>query len=194
MHWCATSTKTLNAAIAGEKATIETLTDQIAGEEKHIAKLEKEIAGLEKQIKELDQASEEAKAQRKEGRALYEKTESDFKATIKAIADAIKGLKESGGTFLAQRVATPQLRRALALAELSGAKEEQRSALAFLLQKPEQLAEGDRAKHVKNYNFKSGNIIELLKELQRKFEDELIETNTGNDNAENAYQLEKQAR
>merc|ERR1719183_774028 len=194
MHWCATSTKTLNAAIAGEKESIETLTEQIAGEEKHVAKLGKEIAALEKQIKELDQAAEEAKAQRKDGRDLYEKTESDFKGTIKAIGGAIKGLKESDGTFLAQKAATPQLHRALALAELVGVNDEQRSALASLLQKPEQLAAGDRAKHVKAYNFKSRNIIELLKELQRKFEDDLLVSTKAETNAENAYALEKQAR
>jgi len=194
MHWCATSTKTLDSAIADEKDTIETLTDQIAGEEKMVAKLEKQIATLEEQIKEMDQAAEDAKALRKEGADLYAKTESDFKGTIKAIADAIKGLKESDGTFLAQKVATPQLRRVLALAELKGVKEEQRSALAFLLQKPEQLAEGDRAKHVKAYNFKSGNIIELLKELQRKFEDDLLASTKAETNALNAYDLEKQAR
>merc|ERR1719183_2727470 len=194
MHWCATSTKTLNAAIAGEKESIETLTEQIAGEEKHVAKLGKEIAALEKQIKELDQAAEEAKAQRKDGRDLYEKTESDFKGTIKAIGGAVKGLKESDGTFLAQKVATPQLKRALALAELTGVKDEQRSALAALLQKPEQLAAGDQAKHVKAYNFKSGNIIELLKELQRKFEDDLLVSTKAETNSENAYALEKQAR
>merc|ERR1712139_571473 len=95
---------------------------------------------------------------------------------------------------LAQRAATPQLKRALALADLTGVKEEQREALAMLLQRPDQLAEGDRAGHVKKYNFKSGNIIELLKELQRKFEDDLLASTKAETNAENAYKLEKQAR
>merc|ERR1711982_202007 len=96
--------------------------------------------------------------------------------------------------FWAQRAATPQLKRALALADLTGVKAEQRDALAMLLQKPDQLAEGDRAAHVKKYNFKSGNVIELLKELQRKFEDDLLASTKAETNAENSYELAKQAR
>jgi len=140
------------------------------------------------------QAGDEALAQREKEHDLFVKTESDFKDTIKAIAGAIKGLEGSDGTFLAQRTATPQLKRALALADLTGVKAEQRDALAMLLQRPDQLAEGDQAAHVKKYNFKSGNVIELLKELQRKFEDDLLASTKAETNTENAYKLEKQAR
>merc|ERR1712176_338029 len=107
---------------------IETLKVQIAGEKKHIAKLEDGIAKLQNQIKELQQADEEAIQQREKGRDVFAQTESDFKATIKSIAGAVKGLEASDGTFLAQRFATPQLNRALALAEMSGVREEQRAA------------------------------------------------------------------
>merc|ERR1719409_503463 len=55
------------------------------------------------------------------------------------------------------------------------------------------MVSGDRAAHVKKYKFKSGNIIELLKQLKAKFEDDLLETNKAETNAENNYQLAKDA-
>merc|ERR1719343_1215461 len=60
--------------------------------------------------------------------------------------------------------------------------------------RPNLKAEGDQARHVKPYNFKSGDVIELLKELKRKFEDELLGATKAETNAENSYAVEKQAR
>lgn len=146
---------------------------------------------------------------------------------------AIKGLKESDGTFLFQRAMEPHLKRVLALAEFfPGVTQEQKSALALLLQnkqkpgqlaegdseihdqeeqkppqraegdgeihveekhRPKQLAEGDREMHVKKYTFKSNNVIELLTELQRKFENDLLAATKEEANAVNAHALAKQA-
>jgi len=61
-------------------------------------------------------------------------------------------------------------------------------------ERPEQLAAGNAAAHVQEYNFKSDNIIELLKGLKLKFEDDLVAGNTAETNSLNAYALETQAR
>merc|ERR1719359_1060658 len=55
-------------------------------------------------------------------------------------------------------------------------------------------AMGDYTKHVKKYSFKSDNVVELLKELQTKFEDDLTEATKAETNALNAYELSKKAR
>merc|ERR1719272_1786670 len=60
--------------------------------------------------------------------------------------------------------------------------------------KPAQLAKGDEKKHVKNYSFKSDNVIELLKGLKLKFEDDYHELTKDETSSANGYSLEKEAR
>merc|ERR1719352_1414691 len=127
--------------------------------------------------------------EREEGKALYETTSADLKATISAVEEAIKVISESRGANLLQL--TPKVRRTLEMAEML-APVESRGDLAALLQAPVMVS-GDAAAHVKKYKFKSGNIIELLKQLKAKFEEDLLETDKAETNAENNYQLAKDA-
>merc|ERR1719178_273429 len=60
--------------------------------------------------------------------------------------------------------------------------------------KPDQLADGDLNTHVKKYSFKSDNVIDLLKELKLKFEDDLTAADAAETNGANAYAVEKNAR
>merc|ERR1719272_1598634 len=60
--------------------------------------------------------------------------------------------------------------------------------------KPAQLAKGDEKKHVKNYSFKSDNVIELLKGMKLKFEDDYHELTKDETSSANGYSLEKEAR
>merc|ERR1719498_1958617 len=56
------------------------------------------------------------------------------------------------------------------------------------------MAMGDKAGHVKKYSFKGGNVIELLKNLKLKFEDDLTQIEKEETNALNSYDLAKKAR
>merc|ERR1719498_1045631 len=56
------------------------------------------------------------------------------------------------------------------------------------------MAAGDKAGHVKKYSFKGGNVIELLKNLKLKFEDDLTQIEKEETNALNSYDLAKKAR
>merc|ERR1719287_305542 len=60
--------------------------------------------------------------------------------------------------------------------------------------RPDQLAKGDLDKHVDKYDFKSENVIELLKELKAKFQDEKLAATKAETNAINSYDLAKKAR
>merc|ERR1719377_322344 len=60
--------------------------------------------------------------------------------------------------------------------------------------RPDQLAAGDKKAHVDKYDFKSENVIELLKQLKLKFEDDQLATTKAETNALNAYALSKEAR
>jgi peptidoglycan hydrolase CwlO-like protein len=198
-HWCVTSIKTVTGAIDGENQKISMLTSQIAGEEKLIAQLTEQIGKLEKEISDAENAAERAKDMRKDGADLYAKVSADHKATIKAIGDAQAALENSqdGGAALLQ-LDRPEVRRILAMAVAvwpTGVPETHRAALtSFLQDRPDQLAEGDRAAHVQSFKFKSGSVIELLKALKTQFEDELIATDKAETNSLNGYNLEKQAR
>lgn len=48
--------------------------------------------------------------------------------------------------------------------------------------------------HEKKYNFKSDNVVELLKEMKEMFEDEKTQSLKEETNAQNQYDLEKKAR
>jgi len=201
-HWCAVSVKTLKSAVAGEKEKISVLESQIEGEVKGIETLTQQIGALEKEISEMEQAASAAQGIRDSGANLFKLSSGDIEATITAIKDALTALQGAKGetAFLAQ-MSKPKLRSALALAELSlpaSFSEKQRAALASLLQqepeRPETLAAGDQAGHVQDYKFKSGDVIEMLKSLQMKFEDDLIAAQKAETNSLNSFELEKQAR
>merc|ERR1719486_1014642 len=60
--------------------------------------------------------------------------------------------------------------------------------------RPKQLAEGDLEAHVDKYDFKSENVIELLKQLKLKFEDDKLAGTKAETNSINNYEMAKEAR
>merc|ERR1719486_981446 len=60
--------------------------------------------------------------------------------------------------------------------------------------RPKQLAAGDLDAHVDKYDFKSENVIELLKQLKLKFEDDKLAGTKAETNSVNAYEVAKEAR
>merc|ERR1719230_579456 len=115
-HWCSSSTKALKKAISEEKEKIEILEATVSAKKKEIATFEEEIAALEEEIAKKEAAMGKLDKEREDGKALYEKTTTDLKATISAVEEAIKIISESRGTNLLQL--TPKIRRTLELAEV----------------------------------------------------------------------------
>merc|ERR1719299_315944 len=72
--------------------------------------------------------------------------------------------------------------------------EEDLKVLKSFTDPSEIMAMGDKAGHVKKYSFKGGNVIELLKNLKMKFEDDLTQIEKEETNAQNGYDLAKKAR
>merc|ERR1719160_2443563 len=64
----------------------------------------------------------------------------------------------------------------------------------FAKPRPDQLAAGDLDAHVDKYDFKSENVIELLKQLKLKFEDDKLAGTKAETNSVNAYEVAKEAR
>lgn len=197
MHWCKKSETELGAAIKAGKSRITSLTDEIGSEQKLIDKLNLQIQELTDEISKNEAAAAEAVRIRTEEHDLYLKSTADLEATIEGVKMALVTLKESDGTFLSQRAMEPHVMRALALAETSNSMSVRQISQAVMQEekgKPKQLAEGDRELHVKKYDFKSNSVIELLAELQRKFEDDLLAAKKAEKNALAAFELAKKAR
>jgi len=198
-YWCSNSLKTLNAKVAEEKEGIEELKNVAASHKMSISLLEEQLKELDDELAQMQTRAGDAEKMRKEQNELYVKSSDDLKSTIKAIEEAIAELEKSkssaGGLLLAQqRVAT-----ALALGTAL-ASDEERMALANFAgiaeepERPKLKAKGDHEKHINKHSFKSGSVIEMLKTLKLKFEDELVSANTAETNSANAHELAKGAQ
>jgi len=200
-YWCKTSEKELSDSIAEGKETIEELSDKIASLTENEKTLTEQIAKLQDEIEQLDKESEEAKSIRDETAEAYSEADSDFTATIKAIADAIKLLEESKTKTESALLAQQKVRAVLPFLEKQ-AELEQRVQLAAFLQaqlgeepeRPKLKSKGDYEKHIDKYDFKSQSVIEMLKTLKLKFEDEQTAANKAETNSINAYDLAKNSR
>jgi len=192
-YWCKNSAKTLKKAIVEEKESIDSLGSKIEAKIKAAAALEGQISKLEGQIGKLQTRGKEAENARNRDNGLYEESHTDKASTIEAMEQCITILEESkDATSLVS--AQKKITKILALVETMS--DTQRDQLqTFASTDPEDVqAKGDDAAHVKKYNFKSGNIIELLKELKLKFEDEQTADEKAETNSMNSYNLAKDAR
>eukprot|EP00429_Kryptoperidinium_foliaceum_P042473 CAMPEP_0176105864 /NCGR_PEP_ID=MMETSP0120_2-20121206/53125_1 /TAXON_ID=160619 /ORGANISM="Kryptoperidinium foliaceum, Strain CCMP 1326" /LENGTH=730 /DNA_ID=CAMNT_0017439983 /DNA_START=59 /DNA_END=2251 /DNA_ORIENTATION=- len=199
-YWCGSSKKSLNKAIAEEKSTIERLQDEISSHEKSIEVLGKEMAELKDEIAELATAGEKATEDRKAAADLYTESSTAHTATISAIDEAIKALEKSQSETdsATLNLSQQKVRALLALLGMKVSDEERSRLQGFVAyepkERPDTKAAGDYEGHIKKYSFKSDSVIELLKELKLKFEDELTEMNAEETNAINAFQLSSKAR
>jgi len=193
-YWCSTSKAELKAAIADEKETIDELEDTIAGKTKEQASLEEKISALEDQLGELAASAKSAKDDRADEAALYKKVSDDLKSTITAVADCIKALEGAETSTEKMMLAQQQAKGLIALISVKATVQQVNTLVGFANAKPDQLAAGDKDAHVDKYDFKSENVIELLKNLQLKFEDDKLDTTKAETNAINSYDLAKAAR
>lgn len=181
-YWCKTEIATSTEAIDDEVAKIDMLTDEMEA-------LTQEKGTLTSQIKELDTelaslGTSKTEADRVQGSTvtLDSAKRTELTATIQAMTDCLTKLNNAQATT-----------SAAALLEIA-----QKHVPDFLglvaLNNPNVLAAGDEAKHVKKWVFKSGGVIELLKQLKLKFEDDLIQLNQESTNSLNAHALATQER
>jgi peptidoglycan hydrolase CwlO-like protein len=191
-YWCKNSEKTLNKAIAEEKDNIDALTSKIEAKTKESKALKKQIDGLTDQLGKLAASAKKAKDQRDDENGLYTKARDDTQSTIDAMTGCIEALKDAkSDTSFTQ--AQQKVVSIMSLLQTS-LTEHDRKLLKSFTDPSEIMASGDKAGHVKKYSFKGGNVIELLKNLKLKFEDDLTQIEKEETNAQNGYDLAKKAR
>lgn len=202
--WCQDSEKTLSKAIKGEEEAISMLQSEVSAKTEQEAILKQEIDGLRQTLTDLASADAKATGNREKAANLYKQVSQDSKSTITAFKSAIKELIAAKGSSasMLQVLGRDQVREALALAEAYTADEEQRGILLELRNatnytnkpRPNLKASGDYSGHIHKYRYKSNSVIELLKGLQAKFEDDLLTATKEETNSINAFDLAKQAR
>jgi len=192
-YWCKNSDKTLKKTIKKEKSDIESLEAKIDAKEKEKETLEEQIADLESQISDLETKGQEAKDARKAANDLWKEEDADFDLTVEGIDEAITEIE--GAKSLAQIQAKVKGLIALVEVRASQQQREKLESLALVATDPKDVkAKGDMESHVKKYNFKSDNVVELLKEMKLMFEDEKTVALKEETNSANSYNLEKKAR
>jgi hypothetical protein len=211
-HWCGKSGKALSKAIAKSQEIIAEQTAIMDAKTEEMAALTAEIAELEAKIQEYILAGENATNIRKEENDLYVEESTSFKETIKAVEAALDYLVKAKSSTASLLQAQEHVREVYPI--LAGGKHvtdiERQELESFLglgssvgyapapaFIKPvrsDVLAKGDQAKHVQVYGYKSDSVIELLKGLIMKFEDELQQCEDEEQNALNAYTLAVDAR
>jgi len=195
-YWCTTNSDELNGAIADEKETITELTDKLAGLKKEEETLNEDISTLEGQLKDNEASALAAKKLRKQEQDLYNKANKDLQNTIKSVGECISALEGAEGSTEKLLLAQKNVRGVMALISLKATEEQVQTLQDFADPKsrPDQLAKGDLDAHVDKYDFKSENVIELLKQLKMNFQDEKLAGTKAETNAVNSYDLAKKSR
>ena len=154
-----------------------------------IASLTYEIDELEKSKTAADAAKTKQTQERSAANKAYVAARDDLQATISAVDSATTALK--GSKFLQ----TGMRQAKLILAKYAPGWEKKG---AFMQKKQPGDGQADefesRQGRERNYDFKSGNIIEMLKTLKLDFEDQLNDLNKAETEADNAYKLADAAK
>eukprot|EP00933_Yihiella_yeosuensis_P067994 TRINITY_DN731_c0_g2_i5.p1 TRINITY_DN731_c0_g2~~TRINITY_DN731_c0_g2_i5.p1 ORF type:complete len:874 (+),score=276.68 TRINITY_DN731_c0_g2_i5:384-2624(+) len=181
-HWCKKTRKLLNKNMGESKAGIEKLDLSCDGKKQQKTKLTREIGELAKELDGLAAASAEALKAENDRIALYTKSKADFEGTISALGDAIKAMVDSGKPAeLAQIASSP-----LVLMSISQQEQE------MLLKLQDSPLTG--APKSRDYDFKSGGIINMFKNLKTKFGDEMAKADSEAALAKNEYDAAKGSR
>jgi len=192
-HWCMRSKKKLTETIADEKATLESLEEKISAADEDIAALTSDIDRLGNEMDKLEREGVVARGDRQFYAGVAVEEATALADTIKAIQDALTAMttaeSKTEPSMLESRI-SKVLELASALSDM------QRSLLQTFAspERPDLKAAGDYTSHVDKYDFKSHKVVELLKSLEAKFQNEFVERNAAEQNSVNAYNLAKEAR
>lgn len=209
--WCRGSLTVLSQAVQGEKDQISILSSKIESGQRDVSSLTGDITALTVELMARESATRQLDGDRGAAANLYTTTVSDLESTIAAVAAALDALEDAknntsllgfGANMVGPVAALSQPTVYKALTSAAGSRRDE--LVAFLQEvykpvratgvaRPDILARGDMEEHVQQYAFKSSTVIELLKELQSSFEQQLLEANAAETNAVNTYNLATEA-
>jgi len=186
-YWCAELTKEKEKSIKESKEVISVQESTIEALTEDIAALNAEIASLAEEITKDETAKTEAQSERDTSNGDYVNAKSDYEGTISAIGEAIASLEGANGASLVA------VNKATDLVKKLGGAQGEKAFLEIRRADPIESANADefegRAGREVVSTSKTGGVIELLKNLKLKFEDELIAANKAETNSANSHAL-----
>jgi len=193
-YWCTETTKAKTKAVAEFNKEIELASAEIKALTEDIASLEKEVEDLAASITANEAAKEKMTSNRDADNGVYMASKADLESTIDAVAQAITALLESKPAFLQQTSKkSAAVKTALGLLHVFYPDNKAVAQLMQLGADPIESETADkfegRTGREATYDFKGGEVIEMLKKLQLDFEDQLTELNKAEADAANAHKL-----
>jgi len=193
-YWCTEMTKEKEGVIKKAKEDIAMAQAQMQALTEDIAQLDSEVTALTTEISHDDAGKTAASDQRSTDNGVYVQNKGDIEGTISAVGDAISALESSKPAMVQSKA----VQKALALVDIY-APQKSKAVHAFLQRAdPIESANADqfedRTASVRTYDFKSGGVIEVLKTLKLKFEDDLTDLNKAEANAANSHSLADAAK
>ena len=190
-YWCTDLTGAKKKVIAESEDAIAKASTTIEALSEDIATLEADIEAIATEITEDEAGKAESSSQRDAANTEYLAAKGDLEGTITAIGDAMTSLQGSAALTQVQKAA---VKKALAFVDIYAPEASSKTVHAFLQQREEPNAAADasvarEAGSERVYDFKSGGVIEILKQLKLKFEDELEEANKAETAAASAWKL-----
>eukprot|EP00746_Dinoflagellata_sp_MGD_P162135 gnl/MRDRNA2_/MRDRNA2_89559_c0_seq1.p1 gnl/MRDRNA2_/MRDRNA2_89559_c0~~gnl/MRDRNA2_/MRDRNA2_89559_c0_seq1.p1 ORF type:complete len:716 (+),score=226.24 gnl/MRDRNA2_/MRDRNA2_89559_c0_seq1:81-2228(+) len=197
VDWCKESESTVKSAIKAEKAEIAKQDVKISGLKDEIEVLTEDIAYLGKQIEEQEAAAVEAKKIREEQAKLYAESQENADETIDAVADARQAMIDSekqDGLLQLDQKTKKKVRSAAILMEFKMSPAQHKTVEAFL-HSASFLQEGaSENPPEKDYEFKSGEVIDMFKDMGQDFKQEKKVGSNEETVLKNNYNREKKAR
>eukprot|EP00933_Yihiella_yeosuensis_P035725 TRINITY_DN2930_c0_g2_i1.p1 TRINITY_DN2930_c0_g2~~TRINITY_DN2930_c0_g2_i1.p1 ORF type:complete len:723 (+),score=287.00 TRINITY_DN2930_c0_g2_i1:82-2250(+) len=173
--WCKKSTQTLEESIEAERVTASRTSNAISGSKAEASELQKMMDALDREMAKHDNSIKELDDQRKEAKDLYDQAQADFDGTITALQDSIAGLKASAAdadaTSNAGAGVAALMQHPLLLEKLTD--EQEAMLLEISAQKPVSKEDKKTLMNKKQYEFKSGKVVQLLTEMMLDFQEKM---------------------
>jgi len=196
-YWCGEVIKENEGIVKKSKEEIEVAKSSIQALTEDIAALTAEIEQLEADITKDESAKATMESQRGEANTLYGTNKGDLEATIQAVGDAISALEGSKPSLVQSEATQAKVQKAMAYVDIFAPQQGKSAAVAFLQSRSSQEPADEfenRKGRERTYDFKGGDIIETLKNLKLKFEDDLVELNKAETAATSAHKLADAAK
>eukprot|EP00933_Yihiella_yeosuensis_P064858 TRINITY_DN683_c0_g2_i1.p1 TRINITY_DN683_c0_g2~~TRINITY_DN683_c0_g2_i1.p1 ORF type:complete len:698 (-),score=266.98 TRINITY_DN683_c0_g2_i1:176-2269(-) len=169
--WCKKSEKTLVESVEENRVTVSRTKNAAAAKDAESSELQKMMVRLDSEIAQHDASLKELNDQRAAEKKLYDESKADFEGTSKALDDGIAALKESSDEALktsnAENGLTGLLKQPMLLEMMTD--EQQAMLLEVSHQDPDKKAMLNK----KQYEFKSGKVVQMLKDMKADFQSKM---------------------
>jgi len=190
--WCVEETSKLEKQIEKNGGLIESLTNEIKDLESKAATLQEEVKALQADVGKFDAEMEKETAERKKDREAFVLEEQDYSESVDALGPAIAVMKAQDVDRTGASGALAQLGTR---AHIPVKVKSVISAFLSMMSASEGTADGGgdgldyKAPEASGYEFQSGSILQMLKNLEDEFRSKLGECQKEEMNSQHAHSM-----